>query len=138
MLLSFIIAIVLNGCSKGTSLKDGNPEILMGKWICTKMEWDVSYENEHGSDTYDDEGHYLVLSVDGTGTIKPYNLFEPEIRNSFNWVVSNGKLLVFVSNSRVVTFNIEKINSNTLILVWDDSDEDGFFKETGTFKKATS
>ena len=136
VVLISLIAIVLNGCGKSIGLKDGNPEILMGKWICTKMEW--VEDNHHGSDTYDDEGHYLILSVDGTGTIKPYDLYEPEIRNAFNWVVSDGKLLLFVSSSRVVTFNVEKINSNTLILVWDDSDEEGVYKEIGTFKKATS
>ena len=113
-----------------TGLSDGNPEILVGKWICTQIE--VDEEGDVDIITPKGSNYYLQLNENGTAIVSPANLFEDEKRGNVKWNVS-GKRLLFSDKSE---YAIRQLTSDRLVLEWIDEWEDsGYLRETHTFRK---
>ena len=131
MLLMMVASI---SCSSNdddiTGLSDGNPEILVGKWICTQIE--VDEDGDVDIITPSSNKYYLQLNENGSAIVNPANLFEDEKRGNVKWSVS-GKWLIFSDNSE---YAIRQLTSDRLVLEWIDEWEDGgYLRETHTFKK---
>lgn len=105
---------------------------LVGKWINTRIDWIDKREAEPWSCTYNDDNRYLILNSDGTGSVLPYNLFENEIRGTFQWNISGNKLTMFESDGDKDVYIVSSLTNNELVLRW----EDGPNTEISTFKKA--
>lgn len=131
MLLTMVASI---SCSSDddeiAGLSDGNPEALVGKWICTQIE--VDEDGDVDIITPSSNKYYLQLNENGSAIVNPANLFEDEKRGNVKWSVS-GKWLLFSDNSE---YAIRQLTSDRLVLEWIDEWEDGgYLRETHTFKK---
>ena len=128
------VTLAMAGCSSGddevTGLSDGQPEVLVGKWICTQIEADENGEVDVINPN--SQNYYLLLNQDGSAMVRPANLFEDEKRGNVTWKVSGDKLL-FNDGSE---YTIKRANGEELVLEWLDYwDDDDYLKEVHTFKK---
>ncbi len=114
-------------------------EQLIGKWINSKRLWYDSREPQPEEYIYSGNSRYIQLNGDGTGIVKPYNLFEAEIDGpTVRWELSGSVLTIIESDGDIEKFTVTGVTSDSLEITWYDNFEGISIREVSFFTRASS
>lgn len=129
------LCIGFTACDDDDEGIDGDAStLILGTW---EAYWDKGYTIYHGEkETWDeritDEGSY-TFKKGGYGFVTEYDTNESE---EITWSISGNKLKIeLVKYNEIDEFVIKTLNSNTLIFIDYEKDEDGEYYDEVTFKK---
>ena len=133
MLLMITLPVLLTSCEK--KLSDDAPfeKLIVGKWDCTRMDWEMKYQGEEeiGSDYYDTED--WTWEFDGN-KINMY--MEGEYEEAHRYEIEDNKLYTeYATNLMAQYFKIKTLNKTKLVLELTSSYEGATIKHTFNFKR---
>ena len=116
MLLMITLPVLLTSCEK--KLSDDAPfeKLIVGKWDCTRMDWDMKYQGEEeiGSDYFDTED--WTWEFDGE-EITMYEDGGEDYEGTYRYDIEDNKLYTeYATYYEAQYFKITTLNKTKLVL----------------------